>query len=626
MLFKQRRSRRFAIDGGLVVLPDSAAAARVFERVPHDEPDVVRHPSGRPWLVGRWSPRDLVVVDEGPVRVVLFGFCPVDPREVRAHLVRVRHPADLDALARVLPGCAHLVASVDGEVRFQGTIAGVRRVFTGRVDGVSVAGDRADVVAEVVGAEPDVDMLAVGSVFPLFIPPLGERSWWRGVEAVAPDSYLLLTRDGRSRSARWWTPPEPERSLAAGAAELRHVLGTAVARRKPAVGRLSADLSGGMDSTSLCFLAAEGTPDLLTFRWLDGSPLNDDRHYAVEAKRRLDRAEHLELAVDGGLRELVAVDEFTDAEEPQICASGMTRIRRGIDTLVRQGATTHLSGHGADELFTATPFYLHSLLRRKPWTALRRARVYRALGRWPLLPTIAALADRRGLDAWWRRCADELSRPLPKRAPLLDWASRMAASPWATPEAVDLCREVLRGVADEARPFAVDRGQHEAVSSLRTAGMFARQMVRTHADRGLRFEVPYLDDGVVEAALAVRTDERYTPWRFKPLLAEAMRGLVPDMILNRYTKGDYEENSELDMKRQIPKILELLEDSALAARGMIDLDAVRARLSLPPDVMNDDMSVHLDNVVSIEMWLRATDARSGGRHSASAVHEPVEVS
>ena len=101
-------------------------------------------------------------------------------------------------VVEVLPGCWHLVASVDGGVRVQGGLSGLRRVFHTRVGGVPVAGERADVLARVAGAGVDEQALAVrvgcGSQVP---PPLGERSVWRGVRR-----WPRITISGSTRTAR----------------------------------------------------------------------------------------------------------------------------------------------------------------------------------------------------------------------------------------------------------------------------------------------------------------------------------------------------------------------------------------------------------------------------------------
>ncbi|MBO1413991.1 asparagine synthase-related protein, partial [Streptomyces sp. FH025] len=373
-----------AVNDGLVVFPDSPGGAWAHRRIGAGLPQTVAHPSGRPWLAGSWAPEDLVVTEAGPVRVTAYGLTAVTAERLTALARPVRDLPDLDELAHRLPGSAHLVASVHGQVRFQGTVTGTRCVFATTLDGVPLAADRADTLARVTGAQPDEDLLAAVVTYGMLFAPLSERSSWRGVHQVPADSYLAIPRDGAARTVHWWHPPQPDLPLVSGAARVREELREAVAQRQPHRGRLSADLSGGMDSTSLCFLATEHRPDLLILRRTGGSVLNDDPRYAARAAGLLEHAEHL-LVPDTDAPPLYAPPYWTpDTEAPRTLTRGMNAIHAGNRLLVEHGATRHLTGHGADELFTGSAAYLHSLFRRRPVTALRRLRAHRALHHWPL--------------------------------------------------------------------------------------------------------------------------------------------------------------------------------------------------------------------------------------------------
>ena len=52
---------------------------------------------------------------------------------------------------------------------------------------------------------------------------------------------------------------------------------------------------------------------------------------------------------------------------------------------------------------------------------------------------------------------------------------------------------------------------------MRFVSRLARQLDQMAAGLGVTLANPYHDDRVVEAGLAVRPEERVTPWRYKPL-------------------------------------------------------------------------------------------------------------
>ncbi|WP_143861327.1 asparagine synthase-related protein [Nocardia amikacinitolerans] len=58
-------------------------------------------------------------------------------------------------------------------------------------------------------------------------------------------------------------------------------------------------------------------------------------------------------------------------------------------------------------------------------------------------------------------------------------------------------------------------------------GRIVRQTRRIFQVANVALETPYLDDRVVETALAVRLRDCGHPGRYKPLLTEAMTGIVP---------------------------------------------------------------------------------------------------
>ncbi|MEU5979990.1 lasso peptide isopeptide bond-forming cyclase [Streptomyces sp. NPDC047315] len=594
---------------GFVVLPDSPSTGHLIDGLALRAPRTLRYASGRPWIVGEWGDEDIVVASVGPVRVVVIGFCPVTTAELTSSTRRIRTVAEVNRLASELPGSFHLVAEVGRQQRVQGSVTGLRRVAWAKSDGHTVVADRTDVLARLTNAEIDDSLLATRVACGGMLPsPLRDRSMWLGVNSLPPEHYLLLESGRPAREVRWWQPPAPERTLAEGASEVRNSLTSALEKRNPgnrtADGRLSADLSGGLDSTSLAFLAARTTPHLLTHRWAEAEAGNDDGTYAAIAIRELPDAEHLVVP------QADMPPVFTDAhlngdpEQPYLFARTTARAVYTARTLAAHGSTIHIAGHGGDELFYKFPGYLHPLLRRRPLTAVRHLRAHLALSRWDLKSTVAQLLDNSGFPDWWRRQSDGLAAPPPEgRLPPLGWGfTSLHAQPWVTGEALHAARTTLRTAAEEAHPFASDRGQHQYLLALRTTAPAYAQVSRLFQRAGVRLDMPYLDDRVVEAALSVRLEERAHPWRYKPLLAEAVRGIVPEAITARATKGEFSADLSLGLRRNRMNVLDVLTDSAIVERGLIDADALR-RLLLAPQA-DHSRNIALEHLLGCETWLR----------------------
>ncbi|MFC0601085.1 asparagine synthase-related protein [Streptomyces palmae] len=597
-----------------VLLPDTDAARDAARLVGVSSgAQVIVHASGRPWLVGHWPSGHIRVAEAGRVRVAVAGFCPATGQELEAAAGRLRSVADLGTMARELAGSAHLLASVGGRVRAQGTASGVRAVFHARLGGVTIAADRPDTLAPLIGAEPDEEALALRLLTPCAPYPLMDRPVWRGVRQVAPGSYLHLERDGTARTAVWWNPPEPSLPLREGAAAVREALCTAVRGRVRSAKAVSTDLSGGMDSGTVTHLAAELAPGLVTVRTPQLDAGGDDALWAARIADRLPEARHLLLEYEQAPTMFAGLDDggrLALGSEPPFWSRGGARLVDVAERVAARGSRLHLCGHGGDEVFHSPHVSLHTLVRRRPWTGARRAYERRSLGNWPLWPTVRGLADVRSLPAALIFGSTQLHDPPPSQfTPHLGWTPPLRMPPWATPEAVAAVRDLLRRAAhDRPRPLGPDRAAHATVEAVQRGGAAVRYAAGLMARYGVDFAAPFLDDRVIEAALAVRLHERATPRRYKPLLAEAMRGLVPDDLLGRSTKGNYGEDTFDGLRRHRATLLGLFEGSLLARRGLVDEAAVRAALRA-------DHAFHqpiqaLEPTLSGEVWLRTLPDRT----------------
>ncbi|MFF8386495.1 lasso peptide isopeptide bond-forming cyclase [Streptomyces kanasensis] len=588
---------------------DAAAAARSFRR---PGTRVLAHASGRPWLVGRWDDDELVSARAGSAALALVGTCPVDAAEVHRVAGRLRDLADLDAWVRSLPGSFHLVAALDGRTRVQGTASGLRLTYHADLDGVTVAATRADWLAAALGRAPDRAQLAVRLLWP--VPhPLSEASLWEGVHAVPPDEALVVAADGRGvRRSRWWTPPEPVQALADGAPLVRQALADAVDARTRGGGVVSCDLSGGLDSTSVCFLADRSPARVVASTWPGRDPADTDLEWARRAARALPDVEHVVWDADASplvYTGLLGIDDLLD--EPTIGVMDRSRVLHHLPGMARRGSRLHLTGIGGDHVAWCSEAYYHRLARRRPLFALRQLRGFRALWQWPLGGTLRALADSRPYGRWLRDCAVDLRGARPATVTTsLGWGMPPRLFDWVTPDAAELAGRALRDAAAGARPLHPDRGLHTDLEQIRGCTRVIRQWDHMAARAGLPMASPFLDDRVIEACLAVRPAERVSPWRYKPLLTAAMRGIVPEECLRRTNKAAASMDAADGLREHRADLMALWEDSRLERLGLVDGAALR-RLAQRPSTPELRDAV-LYSTIAAEVWLRGLEpARDG---------------
>ncbi|WP_418960965.1 lasso peptide biosynthesis PqqD family chaperone [Streptomyces tritici] len=606
-------------DASFAVFPDCADAAAVARSFALPGTRTVEHASGRPWLVGRWDRSEIVTARAGAVSLALIGCAPVPSTTLERTAARVRDAAELGAWARSLPGSFHLVASVDGAIRVHGTASGLRLVFHAAVEGVQVAASRADVLARALDAELDPEQVAVRLMWPAPYP-LYQAPMWHAITAVPPQDALVVTADGRTaRHSTWWTPPEPDRPLAAGALQVREALAEAVGARTRQGGVVSCDLSGGLDSTSVCFLADRSPAQVIASTWPGRDPADTDLHWARQAAGALPDVEHVVWDAEASplvYTDLLGIEDLLD--EPTIGVMDRSRVLRHLPAMARRGSRVHLTGIGGDHVAWCSEAYYHRLLRRRPLFALRQLRGFRALWQWPLGGMLRALTDSRPYGAWLADAAGELRGPLPDTVLAgLGWGMSPRLFPWVTPDAERLVRTVLRTEAERARPLHPDRGMHGDLEQILSCSRIIRQWDHMAARTGLPMASPFLDDRVIEACLAVRPDERVTPWRYKPLLTAAMDGIVPETCLRRSNKAAASMDAADGLRRHRGDLLALWEDSHLERMGLVDGAHLRRLAQRPATPELRDAVLY--STIAAEVWLRSLararqDARTNLDH------------
>lgn len=629
-----------------VVLPDSVAGAAVAGRLPAPgatgpapragDALTVAHPSGRPWVVARPLLRKVSHLARGADALVLIGPDRVPDAVLAGLLEGTRDRAGLERRLARLPGLYHVVARLSGETWIRGTATGLRRIYhTRHPEAGTLASDRPAALARLTGAPLDDGALALRLLD--FVPhPLSRRVVWRGVYETGAGYGLALPVAAPGTAAvpgpteyRWWEPPPGELSLAQGARRLGDAVAASVAAHVGGVDRISCELSGGMDSTALAFAARETGPaalSLLTVAARDR--YSEDETWArraVEAAKRstpgaaaLDH--HVIPAADAPYfyAELAATSaELND--EPLPVAPGRARAHLLLSRAHATGSRYHLTGYGGDELFLGLPHAYQDLLHGNPRTAWNHLSGLRHQLGWPLLPTVKALLDRSTFPRWIAGAVSTEPQPV-ARTPLLSWGVRQSLRPWFTEHGCALITEEFRAAAEHAEPIDPWRGRHVDIDAVRMGARHFQAMEDVGMTLGLPVAAPFYDDRVLEATLAVRLPERISPWRYKPLLAEAMRGVVPDALLARTTKDHMSSDEHQGLSEHATELAGLWTDSSLAARGLVDS---RSLLRLAAEPFSPVLAEHsISPTVAGETWLRtAEDAWPASLHRTSTTSE-----
>lgn len=585
------------------VLPDHDASETAAEHLRRWARDELHHHSGRPWVLGRWAPCELTVVSGHTARVALIGHHGQDLAHLRHAVERDATVDEIASAADHIDGCFHAVVSVPGAIAVRGTVLGLRAVFYTHAAQCAVAGDRADVLAALRGGHVDEEQLALHLLLPPSLPPVTDKTVWHGVGMVPPDHRLTIGGQAKVRLRRRWSAPEATWDLREGAAELRRRLLSAVSARTAYGKPVSCDLAG-LDSTSICSIAARGGARVLAITAANTDPADDDLLWAKRTLSVLENVTHEVIpAGEMPLPYTGLLDPGERFDEPCPVEVNRRGVMAHIRRAMRAGSVLHLNGFGGDELLHGSLAHLHGMTRSSPREAVRRLRVFKTAHRWSTRQTIRALLERHSYRVWLDRTAAQITgRPLKSTAMLLDWSVPPQLPPWITPEAHDALRRRIKTAALTAEPLAPDRGRHFDLQALRAGARSARQYDQLARRVGLPIAAPFYDDAVVDAGLAVSPELRVTPWRYKPLIVEAMRGIVPQETLTRATKAHWTQAQQSGLRAHREHIATLADGSALGRLGIIDADVLRAYCNgpLPPDAHPGVF----DQTVACERWLR----------------------
>lgn len=333
-------------------------------------------------------------------------------------------------------------------------------------------------------------------------------------------------------------------------------------------GRTVAHLSGGMDSTSVALLAlervraqpGEGPLHTLALVYDRMRVLEQERPVIAGVMRGRANLVHHDIPADDLLNfDAYAAPPYHHEPWPWLSTVEMETARLRVAAAV--GARTVLTGHGADEMINTGPYHLTDLLRRGRWVrAWSEACKYACVENcsvWSIfyLFGLVNLMPLRLREGW---------RPFFGRG-FTSWQHMDDGSipPWVRPEFArryrvrDRALEHIRRTYHYCRPTVlsvVRANVHEQ------AGDQGRWNLAT--PQGILTIHPFLDSRLLRFCLGIHArlppPPRTTP---KPILAQAMRGILPEGIRTCPKAGYFNEPYFRGLSRHLPALETLIHQA-----------------------------------------------------------------
>lgn len=433
-----------------------------------------------------------------------------------------------------------------------------------------------------------------------------ELTPYKGIFAV-PSAHYLRIKDGKTAMRAHWTCIADSQISYRTDAEydehFLHLFGQAVRRRVGPGAPILAELSGGMDSTSIVCMAdyIRGAQPGMGARfdtvsyYDDTEPDWDDRPYfeAVE-RHRGKQGFHVDVSSRGlNCEPLVLLGR----RYPYLCGdSSYLDLATQFEKAIGPGDyRAILSGIGGDELLGGVPTAVPELA-----DYFRQGRLARLLAR----SFVWALAGRGGvlrmlwstikstIDLYWESNTDESTIP-----------------PWLSSELRRLCRQPYTRVINKRELLC---SSPSAIANGRTWwGLLETLPNRTPRILGCReYRFPYLDKELVEFLHRVPRDQLVQPGRRRLLMRRALEGIVPVEVLERKRKA-FVSHGPTSRLRDARKAIEEMLTAPLAGEyGLIErnkfFEMFHAELTGEIAWVS-----HVTRAIEVELWLKGLNALEG---------------
>ncbi|HEY1713151.1 MAG TPA: asparagine synthase-related protein [Solirubrobacteraceae bacterium] len=453
-----------------------------------------------------------------------------------AHLVaRAHRRLGLEALPRLR---GRYAAVLWDDVRQEGLIASdllaAREMFVCRTAGALVFATELHDVLALLSSRPAPDEIGFTTWLGDGTCP-SDRTLYAGISRLAPGELMALSRRTAQRR-RYWSP-EPRAALTGSRAELsagwRALLETSVAKRL-SPRRSAVILSGGFDSSVVSAVAAGVAPPGAQVRTYSGVFPGADYDESAKIRQVNER-----IGIDPGAMEIapqgtlwLALRYTRHWQLPLIAAGSLIDIA-ATQTAASDGAEVVLDGQTGDELFGLSPYLFAD--------RIRHGRLLSALGltnQWPIGRRMSPrskvwMIKELGVKGGAPHALGRFVQGRRDRAAV--------GPPWLTPRLRDaFAHREDRWAWKLAGPGPMWwRWLSDALIDGPHRELRLQYLRHRAASNGLVAEPPLYDVDLIEYALRLPPEFAYDRRYDRPLVREAMSGLLPDEVRFQTQKADF---------------------------------------------------------------------------------------
>ncbi|MGA7964895.1 MAG: asparagine synthase (glutamine-hydrolyzing) [Gammaproteobacteria bacterium] len=472
---------------------------------------------------------------------------------------------------------------------------GIKPLYYAEVAGRFVFASELKAILQLPEVNRSLNWGSVNHLFAGLTTPPGE-SIVAGVHKLQPAHTLTLHQGKAPDISRYWRPefePDLKHDQAYFPERLRELLEESVRLHSHSDVPLGAFLSGGLDSSSIvAFMVRNSSRPISTFSIGFGEQGYDETTYARRVARHFD-TEHHELILEPDIEGLVEGIAW-DLDEPFGDSSAIPTY--AVSKLAAKHVTVVLSGDGGDELFAGYEKYaVEERERRYDRIPASLRKVFGYIGdRMPegakgrnFLRHLALTGEDRYFDAGATFRPEQRTRLFQP----------------------DVAREIDGvGSLDDAR-MLLREGPAHWLSRLQYLDLhrYLPLDILTKVDRmsmahSIEARVPLLDHKIVEFAASIPPELQRSGGVSKSVFKTAMRGILPDDIIDRPKQGFAVPLNAWFRGSLEPFVRDLLLSDTAVKRGIINPRYIERLLEMHAGGRNLDLQ--LWTLISFELWCR----------------------
>ena len=419
-----------------------------------------------------------------------------------------------------------------------------------------------------------------------------------GIHSVPPSSFVRLARD-RQEVSRYWTfnPARKIRYRTDTEYEehFRIVFSQSVCRRLRSDAPILAELSGGMDSSSIVCMAdmilsraGAQAPRLDTLSYYDESEPNwNERPYFSKVEQKRGRTGcHIDASSDGDIESDFCGDLFVATPAHPNPFSNV--MKRTAELMKSGGNRVVLCGVGGDEFTGGIP------------TCRPEIADLLVTGRLPTLTRQLALWALARRKPWLHLLFDAVQGFLP--CALIRFPYEFQLATWLNSAFAKRQRFALRGYRSRIHVLGGLPSFQEGVA---TVDLVRRQLACQVLIPEHPYEerYPFLDRDLLEFLFSVPREQLVRPGQRRSLLRRALNGIVPDEILNRKRKAFVTRSFHMKISKRAAVLGDPEHQMLCCPLKLVDPERFRDALRRTSQGKEIKI-VPIIRVLALELWLR----------------------